>query len=260
MTQPTAELPVFPDLKGASVFVTGGGSGIGAALTEGFLRQGAKTAFVQRSDASEFCRRMEDETGSRPLFIPCDITDTEALRSALAAAAEAHGPVRVLVNNAANDDRHIAEEVTEEYWDACQAVNLKSYFFAAQAAIAGMRAAGGGAIVNFSSASYLLGMAGFAGYVTANAGIIGMTRALAREFGPDGIRVNALIPGWVLTERQKKLWVTPESLAAYLERQCIKEPLQPEDIVGGTLFLASKASAMMTSQVLAIDGGAVVTS
>jgi NAD(P)-dependent dehydrogenase (short-subunit alcohol dehydrogenase family) len=250
---------IFPDLKGASVFITGGGSGIGANLTEGFLRQGAKVALVQRSDAGGFCDEVEAATGTRPLFLPCDITTVPALQAAIAEAEGAHGPITILVNNAANDMRHKAEEVTEEFWDSSQAINLKAYFFACQAVVAGMRAAGGGSIVNFTSVSYMMGNAGYPSYVAANAGINGLTRGLAREFGPDRIRVNALAPGWVLTQKQRDRWVTPEGLAAHLDRQCLKDTLGPEDIVGGALFLAFAASRMMTGQVLVIDGGVVVT-
>lgn len=251
---------ICPDLAGASVFVTGGGSGIGAALTEGFLAQGARVAFVGRSDYAETARAMgERQGGNAPLFIRCDITDVAALRGAVAQAAEAHGPVTVLVNNAANDARHATLDVDEAFWEAMIAVNLKAYFFAAQAVIGGMRAAGGGSIINFSSISYMMGNAGYPIYASANAGITGLTRSLAREFGPDRIRVNALAPGWVLTEKQKEKWVTEEGLAAHLERQCLKDTLAPEDIVGGTLFLASEASKMMTGQALVIDGGVVTT-
>lgn len=253
---PTA---TFHDLKDASVFITGGGAGIGAAITEGFIEQGAKVAFVQRSDASGFCDDMQDKHGVRPLFIPCDITDVSALQAAISTAAEAHGAVTVLVNNAANDKRHDTEDVTEEFWDWSQAINLKAYFFACQAVIAGMRAAGGGAIVNFSSISYMMGNAGYPSYTTANAGINGMSRSLAREFGPDKIRVNALAPGWVMTDKQRDLWVTPEALAAHLERQCLKEELLPQDIVDAVLFLSSKTSRMMTGQMMVVDGGTVVT-
>jgi NAD(P)-dependent dehydrogenase (short-subunit alcohol dehydrogenase family) len=251
--------PIFPDLKGQSVFITGGGSGIGASLTEAFLRQGAKVAFVQRSDASTFVEEMASLTGNRPLFLPCDITDIPALQGAIAEAAEAHGPVTVLVNNAANDKRHKTEEVTEEFWDWSQAINLKAYFFACQAVVAGMRAAGGGSIINASSISYMMGNAGYPAYTTANGGITAMTRSLAREFGPDNIRVNALMPGWVLTDKQLEMWASPEDLAAHMERMCLKEHLKPADITGGMLFLASSASRMMTGQAMVIDGGVVVT-
>jgi len=252
-------LPTFPDLHGASVFITGGGSGIGAALTEGFLRQGARVAFCQRRDGTAFCDQMQAATGHRPLFLPCDITDIPALESTLAAAAAAHGPITVLVNNAANDQRHLTEETDEAFFDWSIAINLKAYFFATKAVIPGMRAAAGGSIINFSSISYMMGNAGYPVYTAANSAINGLTRSHAREFGPDRIRVNALAPGWVLTQKQKEMWVTPEGLAAHLDRQCLKDPLEPEDIVGGCLFLASKASKAMTGQALVIDGGVVVT-
>ncbi len=251
--------PIFPDIKGKSVFITGGGSGIGAALTEAFLRQGARVAFVQRSDASPFVDEMEQATGNRPLYLQCDITDIPALQAAIAAAAEAHGPVNVLVNNAANDKRHATEDVTEDFWDWSQAINLKAYFFACQAVVDGMRASGGGSIINTSSISYMMGNAGYPSYTAANGGITAMTRSLAREFGPDNIRVNALMPGWVLTKKQMEMWASPEDLAAHMDRMCLKEHLTPDDITGGMLFLASAASGKMTGQAMVIDGGVVVT-
>ncbi|MEL6617621.1 MAG: SDR family oxidoreductase [Pseudomonadota bacterium] len=254
MTQAT-----YPDLKGASVFITGGGSGIGASLTEGFLEQGARVAFVQRSDASAFAAEMGEKHGNTPLYLPCDITDLDALRGCMEQAAAAHGPITTLVNNAANDKRHATLDVDEDFWDWMIAINFKAYFFACQAVIPGMRDAGHGSIVNFSSISYMMGNAGYPIYTGANSGINGMTRSLAREFGPDRIRVNALSPGWVLTQKQLDKWATPEGLAAHLERQCLKDHLEPRDIVGGTLFLASDASRMMTGQNLVIDGGVVVT-
>ncbi len=249
----------FPDLEGASVFISGGGSGIGAALTEGFLRQGARVAFVQRSDASAFVDEMERETGTRPLFLRCDVTDIDALRAAISRAAEVHGPVTRLVNNAANDQRHETLTVDEAFWDWSIAVNLKHYFFAAQAVVPGMRAAGGGAIVNLSSISYMMGMAGLPAYTTANSGINGLTRSLAREFGGDRIRVNALAPGLILTERQARLWITEEGLAAHLERQCLPDTLRAADVVDPCLFLASDASHAVTGQALVVDGGVATT-
>lgn len=254
-----SENVTFHDLNGQSVFITGGGSGIGAALTDGFLAQGCKVAFVQRSDASGFVAEMKSKHGVAPQFIQCDITDVTALQSAMKQAAAAHGAITVVVNNAANDARHTLGDITSESWDMAQAVNLKPHVFTAQAAIAGMKAAGRGAIINFSSVSYMMGNDGYPGYVAAKAGITGLTRGLARELGPDNIRVNALMPGWVLTPKQKDMWATPESLAAHLERQCLKEHLVEDDIVDATLFLASKASRMMTGQALVVDGGVVVT-
>ncbi|MDD7970995.1 SDR family NAD(P)-dependent oxidoreductase [Roseinatronobacter alkalisoli] len=252
-------LPTYPDLRNASVFVTGGGSGIGAALTEAFLRQGARVAFVQRSDATGFCDDMEQATGNRPLFIACDITDRVALVDAIAQAAAAHGPVRVLVNNAANDQRHSLAEVTEEFLDWALAVNFKSYVYACQAVIPAMQTMGGGAIINITSISYMMGSSGFPVYTAANSALNGLTRSLAREFGGDRIRVNALAPGWVMTPKQLECWVTPDALADHLKRQCLPDTLAAEDIAGGVLFLASDVSRAMTGQALVIDGGVVVT-
>jgi galactose dehydrogenase len=247
----------FHDLRGASVFITGGGNGIGAALTEGFLEQGAKVAFVGRSDATAFCDQMEKKHGNRPLFLPCDVSDTTLLQSAIEAAAIAHGPVTVLVANAANDTRIAADTVTPADWDASQAVNLRHYFFAAQKAADQMRVAGGGSIILFSSITWMMGYAGIAPYVTANAGIVGMARALGREWGADRIRVNAVSPGWVLTQRQKDLWVTPEGLAAHRDLQSLKDFMEPADMVGTVLFLASGTSRFMTGQNLVVDAGVV---
>ena len=249
----------FHDLAGQSVFITGGGSGIGAALTEGFLHQGAKVAFVQRSDASAFCDEMENRYGTRPLYMPCDIVDVDALKACMDQAEVANGPITVLVNNAAHDMRHDTQGFAVDEWDRMQNVNLRPHFFTAQHVAPGMKAAGGGAIINFSSISYMMGNAGYHAYVAAKAGITGLTRGLARELGPDRIRVNALMPGWVLTDRQMDLWATPEGLADILKRQCIPEHLHEPDIVHGVLFLASQTSRMMTGQALVIDGGVVTT-
>ncbi|SER65073.1 NAD(P)-dependent dehydrogenase, short-chain alcohol dehydrogenase family [Tranquillimonas rosea] len=250
---------IYPDLKNASVFITGGGSGIGAAITEGFLEQGARVAFVQRSDGHTFADVMEEKYGRRPLAMRCDVTKVAELRACVAKAAETQGPIRILVNNAANDQRHSTLEVDEAFWDWSMAINLKAYFFAAQAVIPGMQEAGGGAIVNMSSISYMMGSPDYPAYTTANAGITGMTRSLAREFGPQKIRVNALAPGWVLTEKQKEMWATPEGLEAHLAKTALKEHLEPRDMVGGILYLASDASRRMTGQCMAVDGGVVVS-
>ncbi|WP_299962463.1 SDR family oxidoreductase [uncultured Roseobacter sp.] len=249
----------FNDLDGASVYITGGGSGIGADLTDGFLAQGAKVAFIGRSDASGFVEEMGEKHGVKPLFFQGDITDTEALHRSIAAAAEAHGPVDALVSNAANDKRHSWAEISPDEWDQLMAVNLKAYFFAAQAVAPAMQARGSGSIINFSSISYMMGNAGYPAYTAANGGITALTRSLARELGPDGIRVNALAPGWVLTDKQLDKWATPEGLAAHLDRQCLKTHLAPQDIVEAVLFLASRTSRMMTGQCMVVDGGVVTT-
>lgn len=249
----------FHDLKGKSVYITGGGSGIGAALTDGFMAQGAKVAFIGRSDASAFVAEMDAKHGSAPLFLQGDITDMDRLKDSIEEAATANGPLDVLVSNAANDLRHSTAELTPDEWDRLQAINLKAYFFAAQAAVAGMQAKGAGSIINFSSISYMMGNAGYPAYTAANGGITALSRSLAREFGPHGIRVNALAPGWVLTQKQLDQWAEPASLAAHLERQCLKNHLVPQDIVDAVLFLASDASRMMTGQCMVVDGGVVTT-
>lgn len=247
----------FDDLAGTSVFITGGGSGIGAALTDAFLGQGARVAFVQRSDATGFCAAMKDRHGRAPLFLPCDITDVTALKAAIDQAAAAHGTVDVLINNAANDQRHATEEVTEDYWKWSIDINLKAYFFACQAVVGPMRAKGGGAIINFSSIAYMMGMPGLPLYTSSNAAIVSLTQTFAREFGADGIRVNAIAPGMIVTERQKKLWLTPEGVRDHVAKQSLKKTLVGEDLAGPALFLASGASAAMTGQTLIVDGGFV---
>ena len=247
----------FPDLKGASVLITGGGSGIGAALTEGFVRQGARVAFldIAAAPSKALAYRLEKDTGSRPLYLEVDLRDVEALRRAVGEAASAHGDITVLVNNAALDTRHAAEDVTVEYWDDNQAINLRPHFFTAQAVAPGMKRAGHGAIVNFTSTSFLINHPDMPSYTAAKAGIIGLTKGLAGRYGKDGIRVNAIAPGWVITERQKKLWATEEALAAHVAKQCIKEVMKPDDMVGPVLFLASDAARMLTAQTIIVDGG-----
>lgn len=249
----------FHDLRGKSVYITGGGSGIGASLTDGFLAQGANVTFIGRSDASAFVADMQEKHGRAPLFLQGDITDTDRLQATMKEGANTFGAFDVLVSNAANDQRHAMADLTPQMWDDLMAINLKAYFFAAQAAAPAMQAKGKGSIINFSSVSYMMGNAGYPAYVAANGAITAMSRGLARELGPDGVRVNALAPGWVLTEKQLEKWATPEGLAAHLERQCLKTHLVPQDIVDAVLFLASDASRMMTGQCMVVDGGTVTT-
>ena len=247
----------FPDLAGASVLITGGGSGIGAALTEGFVRQGAKVAFIDVAEgpSKTLADRLEKETGARPLFLKADLRDIEALRAAIAEAASAHGDITVLVNNAAFDERHQVADVTVDFWDDNQAINLRPHFFTAQAVAPGMKKAGRGSIINFPSTSFLINHPDMPSYTAAKAGIIGLTKGLAGKFGPDGIRVNAIAPGWVITERQRTKWVTEEALAAHVGKQCIRQVMQPDDMVGPVLFLASDAARMLTAQTMIVDGG-----
>ncbi len=250
---------IFPDIQDKHVFITGGGSGIGAALSEGFLKQGAKVSFVQRSNADAFLAEMQQKTGQKPYFIPCDLSDIEALQQAIASANAQHGDIDILVNNAGNDVRHTLADLKVEDWDQNHAINLRPYFFTTQTIAPQMAKNGGGAIINYSSGSYMMGIAGFPAYVAANAAITGLTRAFARELGEHNIRVNALVPGWVLTQKQLDQWSTPEALATHLDKQCLKEHLYVEDMIEPTVFLASTASRMMTGQVLIVDGGVVVS-
>jgi NAD(P)-dependent dehydrogenase (short-subunit alcohol dehydrogenase family) len=253
------QFATFHDLEDQSIFITGGGSGIGADLTKGFLSQGSKVTFIQRSNPERFLIDCKGKYKHEPSFLECDVTNTKELKTALQRTAKKQGPISVLVNNAANDTRHSLGDFTSEQWDKTMNVNLKPHFFAAQEVIEGMKKNGGGSIINFSSISYMMGNEGYPAYATAKSAITGLTRSLARELGPFNIRVNAVMPGWVLTKRQMNLWATEDGLSKHLDRQCLKEHLSGADIVGGTLFLASGTSKMMTSQALVIDGGVVVT-
>jgi D-xylose 1-dehydrogenase len=248
---------IYPSLVGKTVFITGGGSGIGAAITRAFADQKARVAFVDI--AEEASRRLvaevQDETGVVPLFIPCDIRDIAALKAAIDRVGREAGDIGVLVNNAANDQRHAVEEVTPDYWDERMAVNLRPSFFTAQAVLPQMKRLGGGSIINFGSLSWMIPQGGFPAYATAKSAAHGLTRTLARDFGPYNIRVNCVVPGWVMTERQLKLWLTPEADAERAKAQCLPSRVMPEDIANIVLFLASDAAAKCTAQDFTVDGG-----
>jgi D-xylose 1-dehydrogenase len=246
----------YPSLARRVVLVTGGASGIGAAIVEAFWQQGARVAFLDRDEsaAAVLLERLGKGDGA-PLFLSCDLADIAALREAIARAAAALGPITILINNAARDDRHSIESVTPEMWDGIMANNLRHQFFAAQAVIPGMAEAGGGAIINLGSISWLVGQGGMPGYLSAKAAIAGLTRALARDLGVKNIRVNSVLPGWTMTERQLALWLTPEAEKDLMVRQCLKRRLIPRDIANMVLFLAADDSAMCTSQSYIVDGG-----
>jgi NAD(P)-dependent dehydrogenase (short-subunit alcohol dehydrogenase family) len=246
-----------PDLAGQGVLITGGGSGIGAALVAGFAAEGARVVFldIAEADSRALVRHLDDKVAHRPHYIETDLRDIGALRQAVETAAGLVGGIRVLVNNAARDDRHAMETMEPEHWDENQSVNLRHQFFAAQAVAPLMRAAGGGAIVNFSSIAFMLNTGEMPAYTTAKAGIIGLTKSLAGRLGPDNIRVNAILPGMVMTERQRRLWIDDAAMEGGIARQCLKRSLVAEDMVGPCLFLASEASAAMTAQTLIVDGG-----
>jgi NAD(P)-dependent dehydrogenase (short-subunit alcohol dehydrogenase family) len=240
----------YPDLEGKAVIVTGGGAGIGAAIVRGFAAQGARVGFIDRDEAA--ARAIAAETGAVPRVL--DLTDIAALREGMAGLRAALGPVSVLVNNAAHDERHRIEDVTPEYWDGRVAVNLRHQFFAAQALLGDLRATQG-AIVNLGSKSWRSMTGGMPVYLACKAAIEGLTAALARDLGADGVRVNCVVPGWVETQRQRALWLTAEGERENLARQCLKRMLQPEDISRVVLFLASGDASGMTGQAVMVDGG-----
>jgi NAD(P)-dependent dehydrogenase (short-subunit alcohol dehydrogenase family) len=247
---------IYPSLRDKHVVVTGGGSGIGATLVESFAKQGARTSFLDI--AAEPSRRLERSLAylaTPPRFVHCDLTDIEQLQDAFKRIAKDAGPVQVLVNNAANDDRHRLADVTPAYWEDRVAVNLRHLFFCAQAVAPAMRRARAGVIINLGSISWHLGLHDLTLYQTAKAGIEGMTRALARELGEDGVRVSCVVPGAVRTPRQMKLWHTPEEEARILAAQCLKARVEPQDIAGMVLFLASNDARMCTAQPYFVDAG-----
>jgi len=245
----------YPSLRDRVVLITGGGSGIGAAMVEQFARQGARVAFLDREQ--KWSRELVTKLSrvAPVLFLACDLANIAELRACMSQVETQLGPVRVLVNNAASDDRHQLAEVTPEYWDERMAVNLRHHFFAIQAAVPGMTAAGGGSIINMSSIAWLIPSTGLPAYVTAKAGIVGLTRTIAHELGASNIRVNAVLPGAILTERQRELWWTPEYEAEVLARQCLKRALTPDEVARLVLFLAADDSSAITNQSYIVDGG-----
>lgn len=247
----------FPDLKDRVALITGGGSGIGAALVEGFARQGSRVAIFDIAEAESvaLAERLTAETDCAVRFYHTDLRDIDAIRASVSAAAFELGPISVLVNNAGWDDRHDLDSVDETYWDDNQAVNLRHLFFVTQAVAPHMRAAGGGAVVNLSSIAFMLNMPDLPAYAAAKAGIIGLTKSLAGRLGPENIRVNCILPGMIVTERQKRLWLTDDGIESMVARQCLKRVLTAEDIVGPCLFLASDCSASITAQSIIVDGG-----
>lgn len=248
---------LYPSLKDRVVFISGGSSGIGAELVRAFAAQGAKVAFCGlRADGG--LALVDDVVAAghaAPWFEPCDVRDVAAYQALLADVAARLGPVRVLVNNAGRDDRHAMEDVTSAYWDDRVALNLKHYFFAIQAVAPGMAAAGGGSIVNMGSVSWMRGRPNLVGYTTAKAGILGLTRTLARELGGRNIRVNAIVPGAIVTERQNTLHRDAAADQAFLDAQCLKIRLDPGHVARPTLFLASDDSDGMTGQHVLVDAG-----
>lgn len=245
------DFATYPSLRNEAVIVTGGASGIGASIVEHFSAQGARVGFLDIDEASG--KALAAKTGAG--FIACDLRNINALKVALSRFEKEHGPTLALVNNAARDDRHAIEDVTPEFWDERMATNLRHQFFAAQAVAPAMRKRKRGSIINMGSTSWMLSLGNMPAYVTAKAAIQGLTRGLARDLGPDHIRVNTVVPGWIMTERQVQLWLTPDGEADLKKNQCLPDKLYPADVARMVLWLAADDSHMVTAQDFVVDGG-----
>jgi len=255
--QHNSQFARYPSLKDRAVLVTGGATGIGESMVSHFVRQASRVAFfdIQAEAAHQLVETLTAEGCPAPLFIECDLTDVAALQSSVKQVVAAFGTVDVLVNNAANDQRHSIDEVTPAYWDSSIAINLRTQFFTIQAVLPAMRAAQRGSIINMSSISWMIPSTGVPLYIAAKAAIVGLTRTLAHELGPDNIRVNAVLPGAIVTERQRRLWYTPEYKAEIMASQAIKRDILPDDVARLALFLAADDSSAITNQSYIVDGG-----
>ncbi len=252
------EIANYPSLNDKLVIVTGGASGIGACIVENFLQQGSKVAFLDKEE--NLGKKLEKKLSQykhKPVFKYCDLTNIKNLQKVIGEIKKEMGLISILVNNAANDERHTLESVTEEFWDDRMNVNLKHYFFAIQSVYKDMKKLGDGKIVNIGSFSWMMGQGNMPGYTTAKSAIMGLTRTIARDLGKFNIRVNCVVPGWIITERQKKLWLTKKIKKEQLERQCIKRMLNPNDIGKTVLFFSSDQSSGCTAQNYVVDGGIV---
>jgi len=248
---------VFPSLRGKRVFITGGGSGIGACLVEAFAHQGALVAFIDVAEQATVALigKLQSQGLAAPWWRTCDVTDVPALQTAIRDAATELGDFHVLVNNVASDDRHAIAAVTPEYWDARMAVNERPAFFAIQAVLPGMARLGGGSIINFGSTGWQAKSGGYPAYATAKSSVMGLTRGLAKELGARRIRINVVSPGWVMTERQLRLWAVPNMDQVIAGMQCLPDPIQPPDIAAMVLFLASDDARACTAQEFIVDAG-----
>lgn len=245
----------YPSLKDKVVIITGGAGGIGERTVRAFADQGARIGFIDLNEQASAA--LADELGKGVTYEICDLRDIDALKSALSALKERLGPAHVLVNNAAHDDRHDWREVSAEYWDERMQTNLRHMFFAIQTVAPDMIAAGGGAIVNLGSNSWWEAGGGFPAYATAKSAVHGLTRTMARDLGDHRIRVNCVVPGWIMTERQKALWASPESLAKHQARQCLPDLIDPEYVARMVVFLASDDAAMCSASNFMVDAGSI---
>ena len=245
---------VYPSLNNKVVLVTGGGSGIGESITRSFIKQGAKVAFLDFNEKDSI-KLINDLNTDNLHFEFCDLRDIEQLKNSIKKISSKFGPIQILVNNAARDDRHSLESVTSEYFDERIATNLKHQLFSSQAVVSDMEKNGGGVIINMGSTSWMIGQGGMPCYTTAKSAVQGLTRGLARDLGPKNIRVNCVVPGWIMTERQVDMWLTPESEKELMDRQCIKRKLFPEDIARFVLFMASDEASACSNQSFVVDGG-----
>jgi NAD(P)-dependent dehydrogenase (short-subunit alcohol dehydrogenase family) len=247
---------VYPSLKGRTVLVTGGGSGIGESIVEHFAAQGSKVAFfdIKEKESKALVSRIRKKRQTVH-FEHVDLTDIDALQAAVKSVRKALGPITILVNNAAHDERHRIEDVTSDYFDDRIRVNLKHFVFTIQAVLPDMKKAKNGSIVNMGSTSWMVGFGGLPVYTAAKAGVLGLTRGLARELGKHNIRVNSVAPGWIMTKRQKDLWVTPEALDDLMKNQCLQRTLDPADMARAVLFFASDEASAATNQNFVFDGG-----
>ena len=248
---------IYDDLKDKRVFITGGGSGIGASIVEHFCQQGSEVYFIDINEeaSNKLVLECKNKNLSVPTFIKCDLLNIKDLQKTISKIIDNNGAIDVLINNAANDERHSIDEVTEEFWNERININLRHYFFTVQSVKKAMIANKGGSIINIGSASWMIGQGGMAAYTASKSGVVGLTRSFARDLGEFNIRVNSVVPGWVMTERQIEKWLTPESEADMMKKQCLKHKLIPSDIAKAVLFFGSNASSGCTNQDYVVDKG-----
>ena len=247
----------YYDLESKRVFITGGGSGIGASIVEHFCEQGSEVYFIDinEDESKKLIEDIKNKNYSLPTFIKCDLLNIKELQKTIADIISEKGPIDILINNAANDTRHKIDDVTEEYWDERMNVNLRHFFFTVQSVKKSMIDNGGGAIINMGSTSWMIGQGGMAAYTAAKSGVVGLSRSFARDLGEFNIRVNSVVPGWVMTQRQMDLWLNDESEKELMKRQCLKEKLMPKELAQAVLFFSSEQSSGCTNQSYVVDKG-----